>query len=298
KKERELARIVEYCQLKDEALERRRQNVLDDEAFRLTTRLLSWNPDFYTMWNYRRLILQHRFRESGELRFVEEAVQKQPKSYWIWNHRGWTLETMPQPDWKRELKLVSMMLNLDSRNFHGWQYRYTVISKLRAQNPDHEAQLVRDEFAYTKQKIAQSFSNGSAWHYRAKLLPKVFAEMAPADRAAMINDEFDMVRSAFYTDPDDQSAWIYYRWWLTYLAEHPQESASDDAYTQLLRREADVIRELLDLEPDAKCKYPCKRALLCQAATDVEKEEMRTLLEQLQRVDPMREQRYVDLAKA
>ncbi|RKP27557.1 hypothetical protein SYNPS1DRAFT_12501, partial [Syncephalis pseudoplumigaleata] len=235
--------------------------VLDEETLRMTTRLLHWHPDFYTVWNYRRQILLHLFEASeegkqpictSELRLVEELVRKQPKSYWIWNHRRWILETMPQADWKRELGLTGVMLDLDNRNFHGWQYRHEVVRRLRMADPAQEQQLIQRELAYTKQKISQSFSNGSAWHYRGKLLPLVLQATHDSDmQMALIKEEFDMVQSAFYTDPEDQSAWIHYRWWIQYLEEQPALPGLHGM--ELLRREAGVIRELLALEPEAKC---------------------------------------------
>ena len=53
---------------------------------------------------------------SEELVFLQEIFQSNPKSYWIFNHRRWCLETMPNPDWKKELYLVEKMLELDARN--------------------------------------------------------------------------------------------------------------------------------------------------------------------------------------
>ena len=37
----------------------RQNGELDEEGLRLTGQLLIVNPDFYTLWNYRRETLQH-----------------------------------------------------------------------------------------------------------------------------------------------------------------------------------------------------------------------------------------------
>lgn len=100
----------------------------------LTTRILSWNPDFYTIWNIRRLILIRGILNKGsplsdeaaclenrkiyvqELGLFMQLIRKNPKSYWLWNHRRWCLETMPDPDWNAELALVDKLLTMDARN--------------------------------------------------------------------------------------------------------------------------------------------------------------------------------------
>jgi hypothetical protein len=71
------------------------------------------------------------------------------------------------------------------------------------------------------EKINENFSNYSAWHYRTVLLPRLYpaASVAsdPSVRARyeeVLDGEFHLVRQAFYTEPEDQSAWLYHRWLL------------------------------------------------------------------------------------
>lgn len=64
---------------------------------------------------------------SGELALTMKFLEAHPKVYWIWNHRQWCLQNVPQgPDsdmdgwkkkyWAYELQAVEKMLNADARN--------------------------------------------------------------------------------------------------------------------------------------------------------------------------------------
>jgi len=215
KKLKEKSEIEDYLNLVKTINEKRKNKVYDTEAFNITTKILSMNVEYYTLWNFRRKILLHEFETltpeekekkfENELEFQEKCVRKKPKSYWAWNHRRWILENMEKPNWKRELLLVNGMLNLDTRNFHGWDYRRYVISKSKVSS-------VKEEFEYTSKKISQSFSNYSAWHYRSKLIPKLITKKTKWEKLS--SKEFEMVKNAEYTDPADQSAWLYHCWLL------------------------------------------------------------------------------------
>ncbi|KAI8384049.1 hypothetical protein BD560DRAFT_384788 [Blakeslea trispora] len=226
RKQKEAVKIKEYNQLVEKIRAKMNNKEYDDEAFSLTTQIVQWNPDHYTIWNYRRtVLLEHVLKQldqeetqktyQKELLLFMQLIRINPKSYWLWNHRFWCLQHMPKPDWKAELALVEKMLTLDARNFHGWNYRRYVVSHLRKQAKDETeiADLVKYEYEFTTRKINQSFSNYSAWHQRSKLLPEIVIEMTEKERNEVATNELDLVKNAIYTDPEDQSAWLYY-WWL------------------------------------------------------------------------------------
>lgn len=181
-----------------------------DGALQKTSDLLTQNPEYYSIWNYRRLILKHQISnitgqegaasdapEPGEpikrllqsdIEFLFPLLKSYPKCYWIWNYRLWLLEQATQllsPDvarsfWQQELALVGKMLSLDSRNFHGWGYRRTVVDSLEVLGTEVAADKVRTttqtELDYTTKMIGTNLSNFSAWHSRSKLIMKALDE--------------------------------------------------------------------------------------------------------------------------
>uniref|UniRef100_A0A8C9VL16 Geranylgeranyl transferase type-2 subunit alpha n=1 Tax=Scleropages formosus TaxID=113540 RepID=A0A8C9VL16_SCLFO len=203
------------------------KSVLDEEVLLLTQQLLSSNPDFATLWNYRREILLHletvrsedeiqRLYEE-ELSFLEACLKVNPKSYGSWHHRGWVSTRLPRPDWARELSLCERCLSLDDRNFHCWDYRRMVV-RVSGVPVDQELQ-------FTDRLIGSNFSNYSSWHYRSTLLepPTSSACSSPSTSPQthshrvceeQLLKEYELVQNAFFTDPNDQSAWFYYRWLL------------------------------------------------------------------------------------
>ncbi|XP_024114892.1 geranylgeranyl transferase type-2 subunit alpha [Oryzias melastigma] len=232
RKERE-KKLKIYVAARDACFSKRKEGVFDDEALQLTQQLLSSNPDFATLWNYRREILMHleTIRDAdemqklyeAELSFLEACLKINPKSYGSWHHRGWVSTRLPRPNWARELSLCDRCLSLDDRNFHCWDYRRMVV-KVSGVPADQELE-------FTDRLIGSNFSNYSSWHYRSTLLPALHPQapevcrqppLASSPRGPQSHrvceeqllKEYELVQNAFFTDPNDQSAWFYYRWLL------------------------------------------------------------------------------------
>ena len=182
------------------------------ETLLATSKLLTWNPEYYSIWNARRKTVRHlldlakderqdskndRGKDethravsdliSNDLHFLLPLLRKFPKCYWIWNYRLWLLNdctrrlpaTQARQFWEQELGLIGKMLSLDSRNFHGWGYRRTVIRELESLSPqqtEHPKSLTEQEFEYTTKMINTNLSNFSAWHNRSKLIPLLLDE--------------------------------------------------------------------------------------------------------------------------
>lgn len=176
------------------------------ETLGLTSKLLTRNPEYYTVWNHRRLILRYLLSKESEkphdcvaadqkittriaddLAFLLPLLRKFPKCYWIWNYRLWLLreatEYLPATKahnfWQQELMLAGKMLSLDSRNFLGWGYRRTIVAALEIKELSSDASassMAELEFDYTTKMINSNLSNFSAWHNRSKIIPRLLHE--------------------------------------------------------------------------------------------------------------------------
>lgn len=286
------------------------QGVFNDSAFKKTTDILDVNPEFYTVWNYRRdIIVNHYMQSLGEEGLVDlfdkellynmAKFREFPKVYWIWNHRTWLLENHPRVNWENELLLVEKIHKLDPRNFHGWTYRRYIISHM-----EKDKDLTLQEFEYTTKMINANFSNFSALHNRTKLIPKLFERglLINTTHAQFLTKELEYLHNAMYTDPDDQSVFIYLRWLLT--SDIFVQNIPEEQYIEFLQQELETVKELNQLEKDdGKENSWCLQTVvtinqLIQGQTGEDKsEEITQCLKLLVDVDPLRRNRYIDLMK-
>ncbi|KAL5559960.1 hypothetical protein UlMin_036171 [Ulmus minor] len=205
--------------LQSQFLSNHHDRIYTKEALEVSTKLLEINPESYTVWNYRKLAVQQKFAElesdpeavksvlDEELRVVESALKQNFKSYGAWHHRKWVL-SKGHSSLDHEVRLLGKLQKADSRNFHAWNYRRFVTALM---NRSEE-----DELNYTTDMINNNFSNYSAWHNRSVLLSNLLEKKVQGFflKETVLNDEYELVHQALFTDPDDQSGWFYYLWLL------------------------------------------------------------------------------------
>ncbi|KXL43355.1 hypothetical protein M433DRAFT_110997 [Acidomyces richmondensis BFW] len=340
-KEKERRQIEQYQALETEVRQRILVKDFTNDTFQAISRLLTQNPEYYTIWNYRRLLLQDVFarelasekrlsnKESDpaqqeifllikeDLGFLLPLLKQYPKCYWIWNHRSWLLATatthLPADSsldlWKGELGLVSKMLNLDSRNFHGWGYRRTVVEEIERLGGKS---MVEEEFGYTTKMIKTNLSNFSAWHYRGRLIPHLLLERNSSSlaRKEFLDGEFDLITNALWTDPNDQSLWFYHAYLMSTLdCSNPHSSSILDPCTNAerlhyLEQEIDNVKAMLvDGEENSKYIYQAlldysRRYLEIESGNKkVTTKELVEWLMELKQIDPLRKGRWLDLER-
>ncbi|GAM84521.1 hypothetical protein ANO11243_025170 [Dothideomycetidae sp. 11243] len=277
----------------------------------LTTALLSENPEYYSIWNYRRLILQDVFTKElsepqaeaeetppekeislllkEDLQFVTSMQRINPKVYWMWNHRAWllgkALEYLPTPIaiqfWTEELGLVTKMLVRDDRNFHGWSYRRIVTDALeelgfRSLQSKADTATTKQEFTYSDKMVRSNFSNFSAWHHRLQQVRKQLD----------IEEANDAARRAAY---DAELA----------LASELLNLSDEDRRTYV-EGQMEAVKEILEDNEDCKWIYQSllgQSELYIKVGGDANKADMSLWLDKLETLDPLRRGRWMDWRK-
>jgi geranylgeranyl transferase type-2 subunit alpha len=160
--------------------------------------------------------------------------------------------------------------------------------------------------------IRTNLSNFSAWHYRSQLIPRILVERKAESEARkkVLDEEFELITRALYTDPYDQSLWFYHQYLMSTLDEGNQQSVSilgpctNGDRLHYLEQEIDNVREMLDGAEDCKYIYYAlldysQRYLEVEAGNKkVTTMEMKGWLNELRKIDPLRDGRWVDLEKS
>ncbi|KAI4465028.1 protein farnesyltransferase alpha subunit/rab geranylgeranyl transferase alpha subunit [Holotrichia oblita] len=218
----------------------RKEYPFNKHSLMLCAQVLTVNPDVYTLWNYRKEVVLQQIEMSkdkevddvlitfleNEIKLTEQCLLDNPKSYSSWHHRYWILQRHPKPNWQHEFNLITKYLTLDDRNFHCWDYRRLIINKIGIS--------LCNELNFSTERLNINFSNYSSWHYRSTLR-KLDSEC--------LEEELELVQNAVFTDPNDSSAWFYFRWILS------DPNVTNEKQEELL----ESLTQLLEMDPDCKC---------------------------------------------
>lgn len=107
----------------------------------------------------------------------------------------------------------------------------------------------------------------------------------------MVKD-VEFVRNAIFTEPADQSAWLYQRFVFDKLFSLQEKSTNFKA--QMIQTELEYLQELIELEPD--CKWPLvAKIYFLNAQQDGDRiQEKKEILERLIEIDRYRSGYYRD----
>lgn len=249
------------------------------------------NPDDYNSWNY----LKRKFLDSDEvsviarqLELTQLALQANPKSYSTWFHRYQFFRKM-RSVWFNEHRLCGLLLKLDPRNFHCWNYclKNGFEIKVDLHNPTSmHFQPFKDEWlfidpddegvwrAYEKRRTHQ---RGMVRKYPEEV--EVLLEI-PFSGTVMINGE--AVQSDLPTRRITRR-----------MACELRDIRIGGKAVQIVEdRLPSVVEKVLELSPE--CTHALKMKLeYCRDAG-----ERREISELLQRVDPLRREYYKELARS
>lgn len=241
-------KIEKLIKINQELLQRRAAKQYTAANLELTEKAGALFDDNYTVWNFRRELMQELVLKqadkplaekyafmAGELKLLLKLMMRNPKSFTLWYHRMWCIEQGLDLDkqmksdeseiLKSELGLCEKLIVQDGRNFHCWNYKSWLqglelesIEKKFAGEENRKAReaairkVYEREYDYASRIISQNFSNYAAWFYRSKILPHLFPDPTYLITRETMKKELETLKQALYTDPKDQSCWYHHRW--------------------------------------------------------------------------------------
>ncbi|KAJ3681131.1 hypothetical protein LUZ60_015620 [Juncus effusus] len=171
---------------------------MSPRALRLTAEVLMRNPGNYTIWHFRRLVLEALNVDlTEESLFIDNLAERNTKNYQIWHHKRWLAEKLG-PDVKNdELNYTAFVLSSDAKNYHAWSHRQWVLQALGGWE---------GELDFCQKLLEEDIFNNSAWNQRYFVITK---SPLLGGLSAMRDSEVDFTTNSILSNPNNESPWRY-----------------------------------------------------------------------------------------
>ncbi|KAJ1424441.1 Protein prenyltransferase, alpha subunit [Sesbania bispinosa] len=169
-------------------------------ALALTAEVIHFNAGNYTVWHFRRLLLESlKVDLHSELEFVERIASSNSKNYQIWHHRRWVAEKLGPEARNGELEFTKKILSIDAKHYHAWSHRQWILQALGGWE---------DELNYCSELLEEDIFNNSAWNQRYFVITR---SPLLGGLKAMRESEVLYTVEAIIAYPENESSWRYLR---------------------------------------------------------------------------------------
>lgn len=168
-----------------------------ERSLQLTKDCTILNPANYTVWHFRRIILQALKKElQPELKYIGEVIEDNPKNYQVWHHRQVIVQRLNDPS--KEKAFTDNILAMDSKNYHAWQHRQWFL---------REFNLFDGELEFTEILLTEDVRNNSAWNQRYFVL----SQTGQLNDSEKLESEVNYTLKKIKEVPNNESSWNYLR---------------------------------------------------------------------------------------
>ncbi|XP_027340322.1 protein farnesyltransferase/geranylgeranyltransferase type-1 subunit alpha [Abrus precatorius] len=195
---------INYTQDFIEVMDYFRAVYLSDErsprALSLTSEAIHFNAGNYTVWHFRRLLIDSlKVDLHSELEFIERIATENSKNYQIWHHRRWVADKLGPEARNNELEFTKKILSIDAKHYHAWSHRQWVLQALGGWE---------DELTYCTELLEEDIFNNSAWNQRYFVITR---SPLLGGLKAMRESEVLYTIEAILSYPENESSWRYLR---------------------------------------------------------------------------------------